>query len=1326
MTTDILVISADADRDINRLSESERSIVFNTLAEENSDWLSRGIVDSFAEQQTNLIRRQNRKNKPEISELLVRKIVDLSEYISVYYGLLVIPVVPDFRVKNAPDAKMGGVVARNVKTLRQIKQRRDENPRVIKTRFDRPVYAVTLDNTPYMIPPNEETDIVGVRVFQLCHPLVLNRDLYRLSLLDLHILGNYSFADFALHCRQFRNIHPVDGKDDTERIVKTDMSAGAGSTFLSRLFDTLSTVDDYLHSQQALAGVEHRLRHLPPISVQVNLSSVPTYTHAVDFSTTPSKSHAEFLKVLEGLTSRNFGNTYHLSTPFDIASSGLVDMYNTGHLDGKDSPAISKMIGQVKERQNQTAILRVIAAAQINAMYRYNLVSSIIEHKLGTMRYREIIRGDTTTDLLSRLKPAERKLVETELDRREKMLREMLSNKCPHVKLLREFRGMKFSPQSRKKFEQLQKYFAKDRHGESIKCNNCGFDIMCPHLVDYTHAIYRDATFNEMKIAMQKYISDVVTDSYFCKKCGEVLADVDVYGSIYTDEEANMSSTIDDDLRSAMMSEMYTAAKQVVFGPAVNVKKIVSSMMTSTYEYIFEAEKQLLKSKTNTADDVKNKKRLFITIYAYAYLIHIMMSNKSKDRNISIEFKGMKTASSPKDYVRHAILTIINTKNIIIRQMPNITNEFIYKKLIEAYQNIAQKGVVTMQLAGEMETIYNTLIIDPLYHYVYNMYTLDRKKFSRDAADIQAKIPEILSIENDNVKTDPFLGAKPLNPKRWNVAKFDDIQKGGGEGVYSAAFPGYKYRSYEMLFERVQKRLFEQYMYRDDVLAPQQREYVEKAAELLRRESILLDYKKTDSLRPHWSDRPETSQQYSPVDVPIGALYDAEGRPHVYGLYTYGDNTQKTASDIHKGLQSGTRQDVRFEDRKCVICQRTRREALEVDPAVVLNALSRRQRIVNFFRFYESRCPEGGLHDIVDGKCDKCGFIPAMSYTYDDRCPKGGAHVFDASMSCSECKQSAVNIYLGDVSDALKYFERYTAAYSRDLAENAVENVEDAPLAHPPEDLSRFAEQYAKYSYNFNAVLDLTGKLKLNPNLFTCLAATEQQEYTNVLNGVYIPNEPDTREDTRIFVLDAYIKMLIMDYNNLRYFYMFSRPPVDIARILDDVGYSKHEYHKLESKLPRIYGEYQERFRWFRHNKKPREIVEFLIETFAQKCLTLWEYDDESTRKLREAFVRYIVAKTVRIDELKSRAGEFNHALLFGDEREQDPTVGDSNYELTEEESTMDLDEDEENEDGSGDTIAPLKNYYDLDNIGETGEVDDQDDILESADIKYEGYEHLS
>lgn len=1337
MTEQIKVVVADRSSvDINKLSETEREIVFNTIAEANPD-IPRIHFEAFADMQTEIIKYENRQTKPGIVELLLRRLVDTSIYISEHGQLLLVPVVRDYKIQTQFGKKQGGytggVIAKHVKALRQVKlvqkaKTREVDPKAIRARFDRVVYSVTTANRPYLIPPGEEVDVYGVKLFPVCKGLDIGHELsYRVPDADRMRIGIYGVKDVIASCDL---VHGIDAgaTPKTEDLVIIEANT-PNIKRLDEYFRTMSNIDKYLLSPDAtaylfaqVANALHNRKAKPALIESVHSVKHVDINLDPGFSTTYPKASMEFLTFIESLLSMKFSTRYALSVIADLWSMGQASLFQSAGLYGRESPRVIGLTNQLKQRKARIELQSTIRLRHIQELYRTNVYKLLIERKLGTPRYLEVMNllESSPADILSLLKPQERKLVEIEYSKRQRYLEEVVNNKCPHVKMMREFRSYRFDQRAKRKLDDIRTFMdVKKNKGPDavIKCNNCGFDLICPHMVEYAELLFRDKPFNEVKMRMNKYIDSVVTSNYYCKLCGEVIAEVDVYGDVAAPEDAAMQNTIDDDLRKTMYGEIIVAIKQVDFGALVNVHKVINTIMSSIYEFVFEIEKQLLKAKTNTADDVKNKKRLFITIYAYAYLMHLMLSHKSnKDKNLAVEFKGMPKTTSPADYIRHAIKIIVFTKNIILNQMPSITHDFIKEKLIAAYKNIASKGSVSIQLVGEAESLFNILELDPLYRYIYNIWCLDKGKFSRDVEDFVDKIPTILDISPTakDVKTDPYLAVKPLDPKKWRVNEFMTIApvKNGviftGSGkkrqdVYDTMHGGYVAASFNQYMKRIYDRVFEKHIYADYALTKTFADHFADCDKVLAAERNLQEYRKMYNARVHQVFRHDTDTQYRKVDVPLGHIYDENGNLHAWSTLVYeidDKKVEKTVKDLEKMLIDGVKLDGRkLVDKKCGGCGVYMSAANKLSEAKIRASLSTKSRIGNFFKFYEARCPTGGLHE----------FAPAENSLVCKKC------TFDFNMS-----------FAHDAAASVAFFSKYETAYVKDLSTMAESGDEQISPPKPAEDLSRFEEPYKKYAFNFNVVLDLAGKLKINSHAIMCLAATEGKEYADVLSGAFIPPEADTRDDYRIYQLDAYMKTLLVSYNNLRFFHTFSKPPVDIARILDETGYSKHEHAKLEKLLPDIYDDYQDRFKWFREHKKPREIVEFLIETFVSKCLFIIADKTSETKKVRDAYAKYIVGKILRIDELKAKAGEFKWELIHPEDRSgKDDVAYDENTDKDRgvEEEVDDDDDDEETEEGT--TDRPLKNNFDIDYLNDPGEQPDEDNA-DDFETKHEGYEDLS
>jgi hypothetical protein len=150
----------------------------------------------------------------------------------------------------------------------------------------------------------------------------------------------------------------------------------------------------------------------------------------------------------------------------------------------------------------------------------------------------EIARKPSITvsakNVLELLKQSERKPVELEFERRAKYLEAVLNNKCPHVKLYRQFRLAKTDEKSRQYYGELKKFFKNPTTDSGmITCNNCSFDIICPHMRDFTELEFQGKLYSEIKAKLTKYIDKSVTkDSYYCKICGEMISTLEAFGDI--------------------------------------------------------------------------------------------------------------------------------------------------------------------------------------------------------------------------------------------------------------------------------------------------------------------------------------------------------------------------------------------------------------------------------------------------------------------------------------------------------------------------------------------------------------------------------------------------------------------------------------------------------------------------------------------------------------------------------------------------------------------------------------------------------------------------
>ncbi|SIP85884.1 Hypothetical protein PACV_169 [Pacmanvirus A23] len=1331
MTEIKVILDSGPTIDIGALSREERDLLFDQIAEENPS-IPRHVIDSFSDMQNELIHDEILLAKPELKELLLRKIIQLSQSNGSEFNTNIIPIIPNFTINTIH--KTGGAIPlmRRFKPAERKPTVKEEVPGAIRVRFDSQIFAVTTTGLDYIAPPNEELTVIGLLINTYCSDISLdNKQITAISInkpaIGAKILvGNYKYTEASKSCDDYF-FHPdysvnIDGEPTIKpiKILFNELDEPKVIAAMNKLFDYLSNIRTYHKGDEsayfvyaqvdaALAGGKS---HLAIQKSLADLISDITTKKQIAPVISEAMPKSDILTLLETVHKGTFSTVYNGAIAADIDMRGFSDIYYRSIVKGKDDPSVTEKLSIYKERQSRLAFQRAIKIKLLSEYNKLNAYKIIIEKKLGVKRLAEIeqelIKKPSLTvaakNILELLKPNERKPIELEYERKQKYLEAVLNNKCPHVKLYRQFRNAKENDRAKKFYFDLSKFFKnKGESNSMIQCNNCGFDIVCPHVRDFTEMEFAQKPYSEIKAKLTKYIDKaVVKDQYYCKICGEMISSLDAFDGV--GETRDVASTMNEELKNFMWGEIAINSKYLKFGNLVDVPKLITTIRDACYPYIFEIEKQILKSKTNSAEEIKAKKRLFVTIYAFAYMIHLILSNRGRAGENEISFKNFKSKGAKSeivDMIRHVLEIIIMTKNVAIREIPGMSADLIKNKLIEAYKSIQSTGTQVITYSGEAEDILITLMLDPTYKFLYKVNIIDDmlsgKLPKKSKLDIVDKIDYVMGepIAKLEKEKDIFTNVRIPKFDKWNLKAFDNIQsmKSGkttsdNKYIYDTAEAGYLARSFEIFNDKLKLQLYKEPLYvdisagkRDDPTAMMDVKFREpfekhqaKFIELEKKETMLYQYKALMAAKNYTRPGGKNSRQWIDPGVGLGRVYDEDGNKHNWNIYIVEKTVDEKpvrielkSSDIAKDTEKGIKFTDNITDKKCSVCGILFSQCDKLEDTKIVESLNTKHTISNFFRFYENRCPKGGLHDYGKGvKCSKCGIDSAYILKPDD-------------------KQS------------MNYYREYRDIYKKERDEFAVLVETEKVVALPPKDVSNFGTEYAKWTPNFNIILDLANKLKINHRFLSALGSVEKQEYTEVANGHYIPPEPESTVDTRIYLVDTYIKNLITEYNQLKFFNRLVKPPIELSQMIDNSGINKHKIADLATMLPDIYAEYNDRFAYFQRYKRPREVVMFCVQTFCEMLLRIHATGDANTMRLRHDFVAYFVKKTLRYEELTTKAGQFNWSLLYGD-KDKEPKVSDSNYtESYEDESEQKyLDEAEEESDEFGDTGRPMEADLDV------------------------------
>ena len=1191
-------------------------------------------------------------NHPNIKELLLRKIILIGQTF--------------FRKKSSRDA--GSFVLIPIIT----NDKKDLNS--IRVHFDIPIFCnVILKNVyfNFVSAVGQEIMVVGLQMNPFCSK---DSDYY---LSDEFNIGLFNHDYLAKSCSFLPDLPtPSNLSGKSIFFFKDDPN------IIDNIFDFFIKYIKYFYSSEN----QLKINSILSIKSQKVLLQIPIKHKYGELSSLIDPKLMRFIKLIDDLLKINsyVQTSYYKSNLLHtLHSANLFNIYFIFLILGSDNEILNA-IQNYRESLLRSDAIKANLRKKINALNLLISYKSIIEDKFGIQKLKEIEKSITkvglyktvltSSSLINALPDKEKQMVINIYEKKLKYIEEIAKNNCPHVKLYRKFRSAKFIGNISNIYSDLKKFFKvnkivnyytdkrnlkslTDINNTFIKCNNCGFDLICPHFADYTELQLGspNLSFNDFKNKLFMYIDQIpYLGNYYCFICGEVIANAEIFETDkVTIDEFSLRSSIDDELRKQMWGEMLGTIRNFNFNPVVDSSKIHNDMVNVCYDYIADIEQQLIKSKTNTSEDIHNKKKLFITIYAYAYMVNFVINNKNID--VSLKFsKKLLDSSKLIDLLKHILFAIINTKNILINKISGITSEFIKNKLIDAYKLVSGKISIIPTHITTYDS-YNDILIDPIYKYIFFITHLGKAYKKSD------EVSQLEKILNINLKKDLLsyndIYDHIVAPHLSSVVAFDSIPnfEYGKSIDLDKIIKSYKAKSFHHFYDKIKLSLPFTFIYDDSGnFSDPFLKYSKSSSDILFHESQLNLFLHTFQTFSSGQSYVDYSFKYIPTS--LGLLFDENGQKHLWNIFIF-NSLELTKFD----LINKTDLKYPFDDIRCSVCGILRSDSNKLSSDKIIQSLKFREDIENFFNFYENRCPEGGLHTFVNDICSKCKFSPKF----------------------------LKNIYS---SDAKLFYDEYKEKYLIEKKEAHIYEIKILKKEIKPS--LDFSDQFNKWNFNYNSVLEFSKLLKLNNYALVNLASIEKINYDDVLSGSYIPLEIDNVNNPRIFKLDSYLQKLIFEYNRLRTYGLMGKPPDYLTSIINEGEIRPHEYSSLNNWLPIIYDDITPKILWFKQNKKPKEVVEFIIQYIIDLCLEIYNAEQKETKKLRESFVRYIINHILQLDKNTTLHKQFNFNIFVKKgEQFKEFNVYDPNYD---DESGIERSDDLKS-DELGDTVKPFKNHFDID-----------------------------
>jgi hypothetical protein len=886
-----------------------------------------------------------------------------------------------------------------------------------------------------------------------------------------------------------------------------------------------------------------------------------------------------------------------------------------------------------------------------------------------------------------------------------------------------------------------------EKQTELVKDVN-GVSMVCPHVLIKAQKIVDSDKDTQKLSQVRDYLVTYFSlpdnsSGHFCRVCGGLIAerDEDTIVQFLNGARVNFIPGVDKRQTLIWKEVAHILSTFVKFKYVVNLKKIITSITTAIKGELGEIETKLAKIKTNNNDNLQDMLRVYITIYTYAVLIHMIYLQYGKitfinkdtrsggdeqedlpEKRDGIEVTGVDSCDSDSDeespflryggdgpktktgkkyekapkiekkllkeedkkrlqnIFRAAIEMIIKSKSVLLNKLSNISIDSIKPLLIKAYQFIISlKQTVDVKDTLRQNNTAYFLSIDPVYEYIWYAHSL--KSFSEKKGKLSlTDAKRYLGRTIGQIEEDYELG-KTIYETAKSVEPWGETKKAK-----------YDHGSFMYIFEYTQGKL-----YNYDII-PQhdaiksfikRYAYLDKLVESITQDTILRLLKPSINYEvSHGDDLVRKYNDFSSKKINIAEHYCSDGKRHEFSIFVF-----------NKILQSG------------ILDTKDRMEVTSKEVARWYNTEDK-ENIKKFkgYFYVDEKCANCKVYlsnnkkdSTIADKIKEIDNLKAFYEYFENRCPEDNLHDYkiDAQKNIENCTKCNFSRKLFDELNK-QYYEKYIKTYNEILKEKK---------KFDQESLKEFKElsktyvveikKFPEWTVNNKPVLDLSRRRSVKYNILVNLGLSEGRKFENIEKEKENPHINSSVEEdiVRNQYLRDYCLWVLRMYYNMRNYSVVYNIPMELKQIVEKnlgVGLGK-----LKDSLPEIYGDFNEKYVYYFRKLKPKLLANFLLNYLCSILMNIIEsLQNTKFDNLGKEFVDYTISVIIKSEKDISKPPPLSLIINKGSSKEEEQVAGDEYYDASDEEQDAD------------------KSYEDLGDISEEDDFSRHNMDIDMSDIE--------